>query len=180
MSQNFNCYQILRCTQTFLCRKITLSLFKKKIKKGKLKFIVNIFCFQNFDRYRASKMVMDCLFIFDDPSMTRMCVAICSILAAKISTEQTTMLGTKRNMQVSITGWAVEFDCLFVCLFCLMPPPEAICFLVFHPSVHHMSVRTRFLKLVRRTGMKLGGWGDAPGVMVWVCRKICCDFYFVI
>ncbi|XP_071485050.1 protein zyg-11 homolog B-like [Diadema antillarum] len=53
----------------------------------------------NFDRYRASKMVMDCLFVFDDPSMTRMSVAICSILAAKISTVQTTMLGTKRNMQ---------------------------------------------------------------------------------
>ncbi|XP_063962659.1 protein zyg-11 homolog B-like isoform X1 [Lytechinus pictus] len=53
----------------------------------------------NFDRYRASKMVMDCLFVFDDPSMTRMSVAICSILAAKISTVQTTLLGTKRNMQ---------------------------------------------------------------------------------
>ena len=59
---------------------------------------------QNFDRYRASKMVMDCLFIFDDPSMTRMSVAICSILAAKISTEQTTLLGTKRNMQVKTLG----------------------------------------------------------------------------
>ncbi|XP_038068672.1 protein zyg-11 homolog B-like [Patiria miniata] len=53
----------------------------------------------SFDRYRASKMVMDCLFVFDDAPMTRMSVAICSILAAKISTEQTTLLGTKRNMQ---------------------------------------------------------------------------------
>ncbi|XP_022109768.1 protein zyg-11 homolog B-like [Acanthaster planci] len=53
----------------------------------------------NFDRYRASKMVMDCLFVFDDAPVTRMSVAICSILAAKISTEQTTLLGTKRNMQ---------------------------------------------------------------------------------
>lgn len=52
----------------------------------------------NFDRYKASKMVMDCLFVFDDHSITRMAVAICSILAAKISTVQTTWLGTKRNM----------------------------------------------------------------------------------
>lgn len=52
----------------------------------------------NFDRYKASRMVMDCLFVFDDHSITRMAVAICSILAAKISTVQTTWLGTKRNM----------------------------------------------------------------------------------
>lgn len=57
-------------------------------------------------------MVMDCLFVFDDHSITRMAVAICSILAAKISTVQTTWLGTKRNMVVSLnllsTGTAKE------------------------------------------------------------------------
>ncbi|XP_071953528.1 protein zyg-11 homolog [Antedon mediterranea] len=53
----------------------------------------------DFDRFHASRMVMDCLFAFDDQSMIRMAVAICSILAAKISTKQTAELGTKRNMQ---------------------------------------------------------------------------------
>ncbi|XP_033113261.1 protein zyg-11 homolog B-like, partial [Anneissia japonica] len=53
----------------------------------------------DFDRFQASRMVMDCLFAFDDQSMIRMAVAICSILAAKISTKQTAELGTKRNMQ---------------------------------------------------------------------------------
>ncbi|CAM1154436.1 ZYG11B (predicted) [Pycnogonum litorale] len=39
---------------------------------------------------------MDCLCTFDDTSMNRMSVAICSILAAKISTEETSLLGSKR------------------------------------------------------------------------------------
>ncbi|KAK8771440.1 hypothetical protein V5799_025316 [Amblyomma americanum] len=38
---------------------------------------------------------MDSLLAFDDPSMNRMSVAICSILAAKISTSETSSLGAK-------------------------------------------------------------------------------------
>lgn len=38
---------------------------------------------------------MDCLCTFDDQSMNRMSVAICSILAAKISTSETSLLGSK-------------------------------------------------------------------------------------
>ncbi|KAK3611985.1 hypothetical protein CHS0354_011644 [Potamilus streckersoni] len=48
-----------------------------------------------FDRYRCAKLVMECLCAFDDPSMNRMSVAICSILAAKISTDKTATLGAK-------------------------------------------------------------------------------------
>lgn len=48
-----------------------------------------------FDRYRCAKLVMECLCLFDDPSMNRMSVAICSILAAKISTAKTSQLGAK-------------------------------------------------------------------------------------
>lgn len=48
-----------------------------------------------FDRYRCAKLVMECLCQFNDPSMNRMSVAICSILAAKISTDQTSSLGAK-------------------------------------------------------------------------------------
>lgn len=44
---------------------------------------------------RCAKLVMNCLSAFDDASMNRMSVAICSILAAKISTVETSMLGTK-------------------------------------------------------------------------------------
>ncbi|XP_070563133.1 protein zyg-11 homolog B-like isoform X2 [Ptychodera flava] len=52
-----------------------------------------------FDRFRAAKLVMDCLCTFEDSSMSRMAVAICSILAAKISTEQTALLGSKPYMK---------------------------------------------------------------------------------
>lgn len=48
-----------------------------------------------FDRFRCAKLVVECLCSFDDSSMNRMSVAICSILAAKISTEQTSDLGSK-------------------------------------------------------------------------------------
>ncbi|EFX71374.1 hypothetical protein DAPPUDRAFT_308901 [Daphnia pulex] len=47
-----------------------------------------------FDRYRCARLVLDCLCIFEDSSMGRMSVAICSILAAKISTSETTVLGS--------------------------------------------------------------------------------------
>ncbi|ESP03618.1 hypothetical protein LOTGIDRAFT_137121 [Lottia gigantea] len=53
-----------------------------------------------FDRFRCAKLVMDCLCTFEDQSMNRMSVAICSILAAKITTEETSRLGAKsRNMK---------------------------------------------------------------------------------
>ncbi|XP_025110002.1 protein zyg-11 homolog B-like [Pomacea canaliculata] len=48
-----------------------------------------------FDRFHCAKLVMECLCAFEDISMNRMSVAICSILAAKISTEQTSVLGSK-------------------------------------------------------------------------------------
>lgn len=47
-----------------------------------------------FDRYRCARLVLDCLCVFEDSSMGRMSVAICSILAAKISTSETTVLGS--------------------------------------------------------------------------------------
>ncbi|KAL8572518.1 hypothetical protein ACOMHN_019557 [Nucella lapillus] len=49
----------------------------------------------SFDRYRCAQLVVECLCTFEDSSMNRMSVAICSILAAKISTEQTSSLGSK-------------------------------------------------------------------------------------
>ncbi|XP_076353569.1 protein zyg-11 homolog B-like [Tachypleus tridentatus] len=49
----------------------------------------------SFDKYRCAKLVMESLVAFDDPSMNRMSVAICSILAAKISTAETSCLGAK-------------------------------------------------------------------------------------
>ncbi|XP_047361146.1 protein zyg-11 homolog B-like isoform X1 [Vespa velutina] len=48
-----------------------------------------------FDKYRCARLVMNCLSTFDDASMNRMSVAICSILAAKISTAETSMLGAQ-------------------------------------------------------------------------------------
>lgn len=72
-----------------------------------------------FDKYRCAKLVFNCLCNFDDPSMIRMSVAICSILgkflsssivyfkkcfklsfanfsAAKICTNETHLLGAQR------------------------------------------------------------------------------------
>jgi len=48
----------------------------------------------NFDKYRCAKLVLECLCSWQDSSMNRMSVAICSILAAKISTEETSELGS--------------------------------------------------------------------------------------
>jgi len=48
----------------------------------------------DFDKYRCTKLVLDCLCSWQDQSMNRMSVAICSILAAKISTEETSTLGS--------------------------------------------------------------------------------------
>ncbi|XP_017762696.1 PREDICTED: protein zyg-11 homolog B-like [Eufriesea mexicana] len=49
----------------------------------------------NFDKYRCARLVLNSLLIFNEPSMNRMSVAICSILAAKISTRETSMLGAQ-------------------------------------------------------------------------------------
>lgn len=49
----------------------------------------------SFDKYWCAKLVLDCLLAFNDPSVDRMAVAICSILAAKISTTQTALLGAR-------------------------------------------------------------------------------------
>ena len=48
----------------------------------------------NFDKYRCARLVMDCLCTWPDPAMNRMSVAICSILAAKITTKETSKLGS--------------------------------------------------------------------------------------
>lgn len=48
-----------------------------------------------FERYRCAKLVLDSLCMFDDINMNRMAVAICSILAAKVSTSETSVLGAK-------------------------------------------------------------------------------------
>ncbi|XP_043479584.1 protein zyg-11 homolog B-like [Leptopilina heterotoma] len=48
-----------------------------------------------FDKYRCARLVMNNLSAFNDSSMNRMSVAICSILAAKISTVETSMLGAQ-------------------------------------------------------------------------------------
>ncbi|XP_037804482.1 protein zyg-11 homolog B-like [Penaeus monodon] len=49
----------------------------------------------SFDKYWCARLVLDCLLTFSDSSTDRMAVAICSILAAKISTAQTALLGAK-------------------------------------------------------------------------------------
>ncbi|XP_076170016.1 protein zyg-11 homolog B isoform X2 [Ptiloglossa arizonensis] len=49
----------------------------------------------SFDKYRCAKLVMDSLLSFNDSSMTRMSVAISSILAAKITPIETSMLGAQ-------------------------------------------------------------------------------------
>lgn len=48
-----------------------------------------------FDKYRCARLVLNSLLTFNEPSMNRMSVAICSILAAKISTVETSMLGAQ-------------------------------------------------------------------------------------
>ncbi|KAL7289258.1 hypothetical protein TKK_0017195 [Trichogramma kaykai] len=55
-----------------------------------------------FDKYRCAKLVMNCLSAFDDASMNRMSVAICSILAAKISTFETSMLGAQPHYMAKL------------------------------------------------------------------------------
>lgn len=49
----------------------------------------------NFDRFQCAKLVFDALCAFEDVNMNRMAVAICSILASKISTVETSELGAR-------------------------------------------------------------------------------------
>ncbi|CAG9861304.1 unnamed protein product [Phyllotreta striolata] len=49
----------------------------------------------NFDKFRCAKLVLDALCQFEDVNMDRMAVAICSILAAKVSTDETSKLGAR-------------------------------------------------------------------------------------
>lgn len=51
----------------------------------------------SFDRFRCAKLVLDSLCAFEGSNMNRMAVAICSILAAKVSTEETSELGARPN-----------------------------------------------------------------------------------
>ncbi|GFT51966.1 protein zyg-11 homolog [Nephila pilipes] len=51
----------------------------------------------SFNRYHCAELVMNSLMAFDDPAMNRMSVAICSILAARISTVETSNLGAKTD-----------------------------------------------------------------------------------
>ncbi|KAF5291794.1 hypothetical protein FQA39_LY14282 [Lamprigera yunnana] len=48
-----------------------------------------------FDRFRCARLVLDSLCAFDENNMNRMAVAICSILAAKVSTDETSELGAR-------------------------------------------------------------------------------------
>ena len=41
----------------------------------------------SFDRYRCSRLVLNCLCSYDEETMKRMSVAIISLLAARISTQ---------------------------------------------------------------------------------------------
>lgn len=70
-----------------------------------------------FDKYRCARLVMNCLCTFDDPSMNRMSVAICSILAAKISTSETSLLGSQPQYMrklLSIVKSKVQTSCVDV------------------------------------------------------------------
>ena len=57
--------------------------------------LIPVRALQSFNRYHCAKLVLDSLVFFDDPAMNRMSVAICSILAAKISTCETSSLGAE-------------------------------------------------------------------------------------
>jgi len=69
----------------------------RQLQKNVLLTICNDHILQevNFDRYRCARLVMDCLLTHEDSSVHRMCVAICSILAAKMTTQETSELGSR-------------------------------------------------------------------------------------
>lgn len=49
----------------------------------------------NLERFRCAKLVLDSLCNFEEVNMNRMAVAICSILAARVSTAETSQLGAR-------------------------------------------------------------------------------------
>ena len=49
-----------------------------------------------FDRMRCMQLVMDSLITFQDITLNRLALAVCSILAAKIPTQQTTIIGQQK------------------------------------------------------------------------------------
>lgn len=49
----------------------------------------------NLERFRCAKLVLDSLCNFEEVNMNRMAVAICSILAARVSTAETSELGAR-------------------------------------------------------------------------------------
>lgn len=57
-----------------------------------------------FERYRCARLVMESLVAFDDLSMKKMAVAICSILAAKIPTGEIASLGAEPHYMTHLLG----------------------------------------------------------------------------
>ncbi|XP_034254173.1 protein zyg-11 homolog B-like isoform X1 [Thrips palmi] len=49
----------------------------------------------SFDKYRCARLVLDSLCAFNEAAVNRMSVAICSVLAAKISTRDSSLLGAQ-------------------------------------------------------------------------------------
>ena len=49
----------------------------------------------SFDKYRCARLVLDSLCAFNEAAVNRMSVAICSVLAAKISTADSSLLGAQ-------------------------------------------------------------------------------------
>ncbi|CAH0387590.1 unnamed protein product [Bemisia tabaci] len=60
------------------------------------------------EKYRCAKLVLDCLCSFDDPSMNKMSVAICSILASKLATHETSLLGSNTKYMKKMLFIAAE------------------------------------------------------------------------
>ncbi|XP_017771130.1 PREDICTED: protein zyg-11 homolog B-like [Nicrophorus vespilloides] len=62
----------------------------------------------SFDRYRCTKLVLESLCANDEVNMNRMSVAICSILASKISTSETSELGAKPKYMSKLLAMVKE------------------------------------------------------------------------
>ncbi|KRT84533.1 hypothetical protein AMK59_2439, partial [Oryctes borbonicus] len=62
----------------------------------------------SFDRFRCAKLVLDSLCAFDEMNMNRMAVAICSILAAKVSTAETSELGARPSYMRKLLAMVKE------------------------------------------------------------------------
>ncbi|XP_015380158.1 PREDICTED: protein zyg-11 homolog B-like [Diuraphis noxia] len=60
------------------------------------------------DKFRCAKLVLDSLHYFNDIVMNRMSVAICSILAAKISTSETSQLGSNPRYMAKLLSIVYE------------------------------------------------------------------------